>query len=112
MKVRIGTTLPPVSRQPYALAAKSTRNSKKQPPSGRRVSSQTSICASLNAYEITFCFIQMSCQQKNKPGMSNGFSNMALSMFSSEKIGYSNTIIFQVMVYDNVVYKLLHPLSF
>lgn len=28
MKVRSGTTLPPISRQPYALAAKSTHNSK------------------------------------------------------------------------------------
>lgn len=54
----------------------------------------------------------MSCQEKNKPGMSDGFSNMALFMLWSQKIRYSNTIIFQVMFYDNVIYKLLHPLIF
>lgn len=107
MKVKTGTTLPPISRHLYVLAVKSTHNSK----SNEQFLNQRAYVLNW-MLKITFCFKQMSCQQRNKLGVSNGFSNMPLFMLWSQKIGYSNTIIFQEMFYDNVVYKLLHPLIF
>lgn len=111
MKVRCGTTLPQTSRQAYVLAAKSTHNSKGNFHQANNfwVKQHMYLTECLQNHLLFYTDV---LPIKGKPEMPNGFNNMALFMLWSQKIRCSNTIIFQVTLYDNVVYKQLHPLIF
>lgn len=107
MKLRNGTALPPVSRQPYALAAKITHNSKAI-SIGQTVFKSNSTCVKPND-KITFCFIQMSSQQKDNPGL---IDLAGWHYLHCDHKRHSNTVNFQLTFYGIVVYKLSHPLIF
>lgn len=99
----------PSSRQPYALAAKATHNSKCNLHQAGSFQVKEHMCwdKCLRNYLLFYTNVLPAKESR----MSNGFSNMAVFMLWSRKIRYSNGIILQVMLYNNVVYRLVTPHS-